>query len=189
MQVIISIFVICLTQELINNVIHEVWHVSIQFTATFYSSYHNIWHLDPTRRRITCKLIFFIQDRDKMINHEWLYPFTGFSGKPSTCGAVERISRSWVASNMVAASRCRLLDIVGSSPLAGPWTLAVAAVESTSWSTGITVGTVTWERVRCRMECLSGYHNSDHISHNHLCWWYDLLVYAFLDLHKTLSPY
>jgi hypothetical protein len=33
-------FNICLTQELMNNVIHVVWHVSIRSTAIVYSSYH-----------------------------------------------------------------------------------------------------------------------------------------------------
>jgi hypothetical protein len=75
-----------------------------------------------------------------MINHEWFYPITGFSDKPSTCGALERISRSQATSDVVATSRCRLLDVdvmgaswssfSDSSPSVGPGTLTTTAMGS-----------------------------------------------------------
>jgi hypothetical protein len=56
-------FNICLTEELMINVIYAAWHVSIQSTATCSLFHHTGWPLDPMHRRITCKLLFFIQDK------------------------------------------------------------------------------------------------------------------------------
>jgi hypothetical protein len=117
----------------------------------------------PTCRRTTGKLPIFIQDKDKMINHhEWFYPFTGFSGRPSTHGIMERISKSQATSNVVAASRCMLLDAVGISVLASPGTLAAAAatVGSTSWRAGVTVGVMSppWQGWLVTARIITGCH-------------------------------
>jgi hypothetical protein len=46
------------------NVIYVVCHVSIRSTSIASSSYHIDRPIDPTRRRIIGKLVFFIQDKD-----------------------------------------------------------------------------------------------------------------------------
>jgi hypothetical protein len=60
---------------------------------------------------------------------------------------MRRISRSRATSDAAATSRCRFLDVdvVGSSPSAGPGTLdTVDAMGSASWRVGDVVGTSTW---------------------------------------------
>jgi hypothetical protein len=60
-------------------------------------------------RRITGRSVFFIQVRFQILKLESFFPVTGFSDRPSTCDAVERISSSLAASDVAATASSWIL--------------------------------------------------------------------------------
>jgi hypothetical protein len=86
--------------------------------------------------------------------------------------------RSRAASNMAAASSCRLLDAVECSLSTSPRTLATTAVVgSTSLRAGVTVGTATWSAGDASMDTTT---TTTASANGMICWFMHFQTYIGL---------